>query len=281
MIDIHTHILPHFDDGPPDMETSIGMGRIAVEEGITTIISTSHSAEALDAGREEMETRLQEVRDAWQAEGIGVNLHLGMEIYLTPQTPADLEAGRLWSLAGSRYLLVELPFRLWPAFADEVMFDLQLRGYTPILAHPERYTAIAHDPNRMYELAERGILSQVTGAAFLGEHGHESQRCAQSLVRYGLAQFISSDAHGITTRKRAPRLREALTAAAGLVGEERARALVLDNPARIVADQPLEPAPERVPSHRWSIGGTLRQGLVNSRIMSGYARTDHRRAGCA
>jgi protein-tyrosine phosphatase len=257
VIDIHTHILPHFDDGPPDMETSIGMGRIAVEEGITGIISTSHSAEALDVGREEMETRLQEVRDAWRADGIGVELHLGVEIYLTPQTPADLKAGKLWSLAGSRYLLVELPFHLWPTFAEDVMFDLQLQGYTPILAHPERYTAIAHDPNRMYELAERGILSQVTGAAFLGAHGHDAQRCAQALVRYGLAQFISSDAHGVTVRKRAPRLREAMRAAARLVGEERAHALVLDNPARIVADQPIMPAPERVPPHRWSIGGLL------------------------
>jgi protein-tyrosine phosphatase len=255
MIDIHTHILPHLDDGPPDMETSIGMGRIAVEEGITSIISTSHSAEALDAGREEMEKRLQEVRDAWQAEGIGVNLHMGVEIYLTPQTPADLDAGRLWSLAGSRYLLVELPYRPWPVYANDVMFDLQLRGYTLILAHPERYTAIAHDPSRIYDLAERGILGQVTGAALLGAHGHAAQNAAQDLVRHGLAQFISSDAHGVAIRKRAPRLRDALHAAARLVGEERARALVLDNPARIVADQPIVPAPERVPPHRWSIGG--------------------------
>jgi protein-tyrosine phosphatase len=208
-----------------------------------------------EVGREETERRLGEVREAWDGAGLSIELHLGVEIYLTPQTPADLETGRLWTLAGSRYVLVELPFRTWPTYAEDVLFDLQLKGYVPILAHPERYTVIAHEPNRMYSLAERGILSQVTGAALLGGHGHEAQRCAETLVKHGLAHFISSDAHGVTMRKRMPQLGEAMRSAARLVGEERARALVLDNPGCVVGDRPIEVAPERVPAHRWSIGG--------------------------
>lgn len=230
------------------------MGRIASDDGITAIISTSHSVEAVEVGRVELEERLQEVRAAWQGAGLDILLYLGVEIYLTPQTPLDLELGRLWPLAGSRYLLVELPYQPWPAYADGVMFDLQLMGYIPILAHPERYTAIVHDPNRMYALAERGILSQVTAAALLGAHGGEARRSCETLLKHGLAQFLSSDAHGLTERKRVPRLREALRAATDFVGEQQALALVLDNPAHILSDTPLDFTSERVPPRKRLFG---------------------------
>jgi protein-tyrosine phosphatase len=254
MIDIHTHVIPHLDDGPVDMEVSVGMGRIAAEDGITDIISTSHSAEVMDAGREGMERRLEEVWEAWRAAGISVNLHLGVEIYLTPQTASDLAAGRLWPLAGSRYLLVEVPYRPWPTYADDALFDLQTRGYVPILAHPERYSAVQNDPNHMYALAERGILSQVTGIALLGLHGSDAKRCSETLVRHGLAQFISSDAHGLSARDRSPRLREAWEAARALVGDERARALVVDNPAAVIANMPIEVEAQPVPARRGPLG---------------------------
>jgi protein-tyrosine phosphatase len=254
MIDIHTHIIPDLDDGPPDMETSVAMGRIAAEEGITTVISTSHSAESTAVGRSGIERRLDEVRSAWAAEGLDIRLELGVEIYLAPHTVADLKSGRVWPLAGSRYVLVELPYQPWPTYAEQALFDLQLAGYLPILAHPERYTAIQADPNVMYSLAERGILSQVTAQTFLGTHNPNAQRTAETLVRYKLAQFLSSDSHGLTLRKRMPRLLEALKVVEGLVGEEAARAMVLDNPAHILNDEHLTPEPEPVDQRKSFFG---------------------------
>src|SRR5687768_4192679 len=149
VIDIHTHIIPALDDGPADMETSIRMGHLAAAEGTTAIISTSHSAEATSVGHRGMIARLEEVREAWGAAGLNIRLELGVEVYLQPGSLADLQSGRLWTLAGSKYVLVELPYRPWPSFADRTMFELQVAGYFPILAHPERYTAIQDDPNHM------------------------------------------------------------------------------------------------------------------------------------
>jgi len=198
------------------------------------------------------------VSQAWAGAGLNIRLELGLEIFLRPDTAAALKSGALWTLAGSRYVLVEVVYQPWPSFADQALFDLQLAGYIPILAHPERYVAIQNDPNRMYALAERGVLAQVTAAALLGDHGPRAQKCAQVLVQFSLAQFLSSDAHGLTTRLRLPRLREALELAEGLVGKEAAQALVKENPAHILSNTPLEPHPEKVSGRRWSLGGLFR-----------------------
>jgi protein-tyrosine phosphatase len=258
MIDIHTHIIPDLDDGPPDMETSVSMGRIAAEEGIEAIISTSHSEEAAKIGRQAMEARLDAVRKAWGAAGLNVNLHLGVEIFMWPDTAATLKSGELWTLAESRYILVEIQYQPWPPYADQTLFDLQLAGYTPILAHPERYVPIQNDPNRMCALVERGVLAQVTSDALLGGHGPAAKKCAETLVRHNLAQFLSSDAHGVTGRKRMPRLHEALKVAEGLVGEEAAQALVRENPAHILANTPFAVTPERVTGRKWSLSSLFR-----------------------
>ncbi len=257
MIDIHTHIIPDLDDGPSDMETSVGMGRIAQQEGITAIISTSHSKESTAVGYEGMTARLNEVRAAWAAAGLDTRLELGMEIFLTPDTPSDLKARKVWPLADSRYILVELPYQPWPAFTERILFDLQLAGYLPILAHPERYTAIQADPNVMYALGERGVLSQVTASALLGGHGEATKRCAQTLVRHNMAQFLSSDAHGVTARKRMPELRRALQVIEDLGGPELAEAMVIENPSRILTNQHLTPEPERVAPRKWSLSRLL------------------------
>ena len=248
MIDIHAHIIPALDDGPADMEASIGLGRFAEHEGIQAIIATSHSVEAASVGYKGMRARLEEVRVAWREAGVDVKLALGVEIFLRPDTVDDLKARRLWTLAGSRYVLVEVPYQPWPIYADDALFALQLAGYVPILAHPERYTAIQAEPYKMYELAERGVLAQVTAAALLGEHGGPTKKSAEMLLQYNLAQFIATDAHSV--RWRSPRVREALLLAEEMVGREQVGMMVHDNPARVLANQeivaqPVEPARRR------------------------------------
>jgi protein-tyrosine phosphatase len=255
MIDIHCHILPNFDDGPADMETSIGMGQIAAAEGFKGIISTSHGDEAALEGREMMKARLETVREAWAKAGLDIRLELGMEIYLRPGTLDQLKFGHLWPLAGSRYVLVEVPYQPWPPYADETLFSLQVAGYVPILAHPERYTAIQSDPNKMYTLAERGILGQVTAAALTGDHGSTIKKCADTLLRHGLVQFIATDAHG--TGRRSPRMKDALAYAEAAIGSDQARRLVRKNPAYILYNREIPVNPTPVDSQRKNFFGGL------------------------
>jgi len=238
----------------------VGMGHIAAQEGITAMISTSHSKECSAVGFEAMGRRLDEVRAAWHGEGIDIRLELGVEIFLTHDTVSELKSGAVWTLAGSKYVLVELPYQPWPVYTERVMFDLQLAGYVPVLAHPERYTAIQADPNVMYALAERGVLSQITAGALLGDHGNQAKHTAEVLAAHGLAQIISSDSHGLTQRKRTPQLLEALKVAEGLVGAEAAHAMVTDNPGRILSNEHLALDPQQVSPQKWSIGRLFRRG---------------------
>ena len=259
MIDIHTHVIPALDDGPPTMEVSVEMGRIAAQEGTQVIISTSHSAESAAVGYQGMLERLAEVRAAWDAEGIEVGLELGVEILLDYDTVARLRNGNLWTLAGSQYVLVEVPYTPWPTYTERALFDLQLAGYTPILAHPERYTAIQNDPNLLYRLVERGILAQVTSAALIGEQGDKVRRTAETLVRHRLVQFISSDAHNVRLKRRMPLLTEAVEAAKHLVGEEIALTMVTTNPRAILEKRAIEVAPEPVEMRSSFLGGLFRR----------------------
>lgn len=253
MIDIHAHVIPALDDGPADMETSVGIGLLMAREGIRAVISTSHSAEAAAVGYKGMRARLEEVRAAWRAAEIDIRLELGIEIFLRPDTVDDLKARRLWTMSGSRYVLVEFPYQPWPAYADSALFALQLAGYVPILAHPERYTAIQADLTKMYALAERGVLAQVTAAALVGEHGAPTKKCAEMLLRHNMVQFIATDAH--SAKWRSPRVREALMLAELMVGVELVEMMAQTNPARVLANKEIVPEPLEPARRKGFFGG--------------------------
>jgi protein-tyrosine phosphatase len=253
MIDIHAHILPGLDDGPTDMEASVGMGRIYASEGVTCVFSTSHSQEVAEEGRARIEEGLGQVRAAWRDAGIQVDLVLGVEVYLRPDTLDDLRDGRLWTLGDSRYVLVEVPYQPWPVYADAALHDLRLAGYVPILAHPERYTVIQERPEKMVELLEQGVLCQVTAGALLLKSGNAVRRTADLLVKHRLAQFIATDAH--SPHWRSPEVRDALQAAERLAGAEAVRAMTVDNPLHILAGSPIQPDPDPLPPRKNRFGG--------------------------
>ena len=249
MIDMHTHILPGIDDGAADVAESLAMARLMVSEGVHTALTTSHSAEWYQLGPlARMRTEVAALQGALDAAGISLTLRPGLEIFMTPETPADLATGRAWTLAGSRYILVEIPYQPWPAYAEQVLFELQVAGYTPILAHPERYVALHHDPNLMYTLAERGVLGQVTGEALVGGNGAAVRQCAITLLEHGLVQFIASDGHRAATRR--PTVAAGLALASERIGAEAARAMLTTNPQHILDDQPLALNPRPVPQRR-------------------------------
>ncbi|MGI8586864.1 MAG: tyrosine-protein phosphatase [Chloroflexia bacterium] len=245
MIDIHAHILPGVDDGPVDDAESLAMAALAVSGGTTDMICTSHSAEWFEIGPlPVMKGQIAALQSKLDAAGLGLRLYPGMEIFLTPETPRHLAEGRAWTLAGSRYVLVEIPYQPWPPYTEQTLFRLQVEGYTPVLAHPERYVAIQHDPDVMYRLAERGILGQVTTGAFEGHFGAATKRCAITLTERGLVQFLASDSHSATDHRRLPGLSVVHATLVRLIGAEAADAIASTLPARVLADEPITPDPK-------------------------------------
>jgi protein-tyrosine phosphatase len=166
---------------------------------------------------------------------------------MAPDLPEQVRRGQVWTINGGRYLLVEWPYDQYPPYSEQVLFDLQIKGICPIVAHPERYRIVRRDASALAPLVERGIVVQLTASSLLGEAGPEVQRTAEALLARNLAHLLASDAHSPT--RRPPVLRAARDRASELVGEARAQSMIQDVPDQILENRTLElPPPKLQPS---------------------------------
>jgi protein-tyrosine phosphatase len=243
VIDLHTHILPGLDDGARTLDESLAMARTALADGITTLAATPHDTGVVPDYPSRVRAQTAQLQAALEEGGLDVRLVPGSELYAVPDLVGRLRAGRALTLGSSRYFLLEFPLTDLPIFAAQLVFEAQVAGFTPIVAHPARTAAIQHDPNQLYELVERGVLAQITSGSLTGAFGPQIQATARILVEHNLAHLIASDAHG--TGYRAPRISEGVRVAERIVGEETAQAMVTTRPQAILSDQPITVAPPR------------------------------------
>lgn len=201
MIDLHCHILPEVDDGAKHMTESIEMARKAVEEGITTIVATPHHKhEKYDNEVDIVIEGVRKLQAALDREGIPLKVVSGQEIRLYGELLEDLENNRLIGLNEGKYVLIEFPSNHVPRFAEQIIYDLQLKGITPIIAHPERNSEIMQNSDLLYKLVKRGALAQITAGSLVGKFGKKIQKFSFDLIEARLAHVIASDAHNIKTR---------------------------------------------------------------------------------
>ena len=221
------------------------MARMAAADGVRQWITTPHWRDAPDAA-DAIRTQMAELRTRLDAEGIPIQLHPGNELVLVPRLTEALEAGTALTLAGTRYLLLETAQMERGAFIHSALFQLQGQGYRLILAHPERVHAWHGDLDDLRELVDRGCRLQINAQSLLGGFGRAVKSQAERLVREGWATLLASDAHSPDSRP--PVLSGALARCAQFIGEERARALVEDHPARLLRGEELpyaDPQPAR------------------------------------
>lgn len=253
MYDLHAHILPGVDDGAKSPEDTVEMARVAAEHGTKVVLATPHRRDVTQRGSV---AHIQELVDAMnlriQKEGIDLTLLLGMENHLDVDLPEEISKGRALPINGSRYILVEAPFFGRPNYLEGVLFQLQVQGLVPVLAHPERIEAFQREPELLASLVERGMLSQITAGSVVGHFGGRVRRVTKALLRRGLVHVIASDTH-FPGGPRSPKLPPGLEAAADIVGPEKARAMVVDIPKAVLEDLPveIEPSGDLGPSRRW------------------------------
>src|SRR5699024_206620 len=201
MIDIHTHILPGVDDGAQTEDDSIEMAKAAVEEGIHTIIATPHHKNgSYDNVRENILTYTKILNELFQSEGIPLTLLAGQETRINGDMVEDLENGDILPINDTKYVFVEFSSTQVPRYAKQLLFDIQVAGYTPIIVHPERNQELMERPNRLYEFVRKGALTQITAGSLVGKFGKNIQKFTHQLIEANLTHFIASDAHNTTTR---------------------------------------------------------------------------------
>jgi protein-tyrosine phosphatase len=231
-VDIHCHLLPEIDDGAKSWDDTLAMARIAVEEGIGTMVCTPHQCGnfAHNTGSAIRE-RVTQVQDFLQQNDLPLRVLPGADVRIEPGLVNKLRSGDVLTLADRRrHVLLELPHELYVPL-DRLLEELRAAKMVGILSHPERNEGILARPAIVATLVEQGCLMQVTSGSLIGAFGPHVQHCAESFVAQGLTHFISTDAHGPKSRR--PLMRDAYRRSTELAGEAAADAMFRTNPAAV------------------------------------------------
>lgn len=234
MIDLHSHILPELDDGAGSLRESLSMARLAVESGVTRMVVTPHCAEDRSA---EVLRAYRLLKEALEEYEIPLKLHIGMEIFGTHSTARLLQEGKLFTLNRSRYPLVEFAFYSDGEEETRILRSILRAGYQPLVAHPERYEYVQHDPELINQWKQMGCLFQINRGSLLGRFGRGAQYMAGELVERGFATVVASDAH--SSRRRTPWLRDAWELLNEELSPVAAEFLLKRNPASILKNEQL------------------------------------------
>ena len=235
-VDIHCHMLPGLDDGPKTVEAARQMAITAYSSGISAVVATPHCSfrfpfDALKARRqlEWLETQVPS----------GFLMFLGCELQLNDESIRLFrEQPARYALNGGRYVLVELMQQSPPPTLEHVLRSFADQGFTPILAHPERYPVLWQQPERLRQWVSKGCLLQVTADSLSGRLGRRVKETACALMAEGLVHFVASDAHDPV--KRPPLLLQGFRHAAELVGQSQAARLFTYNPLAVLHNESLD-----------------------------------------
>lgn len=201
MIDLHAHVLPGLDDGPPDLPAALALLQAMEQQGITCVVAAAHALDGrYNATREAVLRATEQVNAALQAAGASLTVLPSMELLLGFDTLRAVKSGQVLGLSGTPYLVVELPPGEFPLYTERALFELMIAGYRPILNHPERNRAIRKNPDLMYGLADKGVGAMVTAASLVGRFGAEAEALARSFISDQVATLVVSDAHDLQGR---------------------------------------------------------------------------------
>jgi protein-tyrosine phosphatase len=238
MIDLHCHILPGIDDGAKNIEEAVRMARIAKQDGVETIVATPHLFRGDYDDFRVVEKKRDELTEVLEREGISVSILTGAEVHISHNLIDEIKKHREFLVINrSSYISLEFPREHVFSGIKNLFFELISEGLIPIIAHPERNSVFVRNPALLFELIQMGGLAQSNSGSYVGRYGKRAEEAVELFLKHNLIHFIGSDSHGI--RSLPPNLSHALRRAEMIIGEERARALVYDNPKAVVEDRPV------------------------------------------
>ena len=232
--DIHTHVLPDVDDGPRMIEESLSIIGEAAAVGVRKILCTPHfSAESPSLLLDTIAGQFDLLRKSLMNKIDGVEISLGAELMIHPDLAETIRRDvRLTVNGKGRFALIETPLSEIPLYARSVLFDLLVKGTTPIWAHPERCRGVMRDYRVLDPFIQSGVLIQLNAGSLLGLYGWSVRRTAEKLLKNGYVHLCASDTHRSGNMK--DRWPKAYGKIVKIAGETKAVELCSMTPSRVM-----------------------------------------------
>jgi protein-tyrosine phosphatase len=193
---MHSHLIPGIDDGAPDQETSLQLITGLMDLGYKKIITTPHvNGDVFRNTPAIIGDGQAAVRRALQREGIIVEFRAAAEYLMDDEFTKTLLTDGSFLTLKDNLILVELSFVVAALNLKDMLFQLQLKGYQPVLAHPERYLYFAGNKAWYDQLRDSGCYFQLNLLSFAGHYGREARDLALYLVKKGYVEFLGTDLH--------------------------------------------------------------------------------------
>ncbi|HEM4415235.1 TPA: tyrosine protein phosphatase [Streptococcus suis] len=241
MIDIHSHIIFGVDDGPKTIEESLSLIGEAYRQGVRYIVATSHRRKGMfETPEKVIMTNFLQLKEAVAEVYPEIRLCYGAELYYSKDILSKLEKKKVPTLNGSRYILLEFSMNTPWKEIQEAVNEVTLLGLTPVLAHIERYDALAFHAGRVEELIDKGCYTQVNSnhvlkPALIGDQAKEFKKRTRYFLEQDLVHCVASDMHNLSSRP--PFMREAYKLITEEFSKDKAKALLKKNPLMLLKNQ--------------------------------------------
>jgi protein-tyrosine phosphatase len=195
-VDMHSHLIPGIDDGSKTIEESITLIKRFKEYGIRKIITTPHvMSEFYKNTPEIIEIGLKELRYNLLREGVDIEINAAAEYYLDEIFLEKVQNNSKLLTISDNLVLVETGFISKPQMLLEILFAMEMQGYKPILAHPERYQYLIQDKNLLSDLMDRDVYFQINLLSLTGFYSKPIKTFAEMLVDEKKVKLVGTDCH--------------------------------------------------------------------------------------
>jgi protein-tyrosine phosphatase len=233
-VDLHAHYLPAIDDGATDIDTCLKMATAAIDMGFSHLVATPHQRDGMYMPTaDQIASATVQMKEALAVNHSNIRIDVAAENFWDGVFHDRLASQTVPTYPGNKSFLFEVEPRLMPPRIEDVLFQIRVSGFLPVMAHPERYRGVRADLSLAEKLGRSAALL-VDLAALDGSNGWTEKRIARKLVEEGLAHAVATDMHTMKDAKRA---------AAGLdwirrrMGDDTCQRLLADNPRRILAGE--------------------------------------------
>jgi protein-tyrosine phosphatase len=207
--DAHCHIVPGIDDGPKDDLGALAMARLLCEMGVRKVVATPHViSDIYPNSTATIVGAVEKLRRLFAVSGLAIDVDAGAEYYAEAELLGRIDQRDLLAFGAERYVLFESPVERQPMVLEEIAFSLQSAGYTPLLAHVERYKFLQRDLDAVARLRQIGVRFQVNHPSFHLPKTSRRGEMARWLYVKGLVDVLGTDLHRATPWDRPSRSAE-------------------------------------------------------------------------